>query len=220
MWRFLKRVCFLGIVAAVMLIVSAELYVAMAASDSVYEVLNELPERKAGIVLGCSPLMSDGRTNVYFTARMDAAAEVWEAGKVEFLILSGDNGEKYYNEPREMYQALVERGVPGEKLVLDYAGFRTLDSMVRAEKVFGQNGFIVISQPFHVKRAVAIARHFDYDAVGYHANAVSGVAGIRSLIRERLARVKLLLDLFVLDKQPKFLGEPVVPLESGNDEKV
>jgi len=208
-----------GILGVGALIMCAEIYVSNAASGHLYDAVDDLPKRKAAIVLGCSPLLVDGRNNVFFTSRMDAAAEVWNAGKVEILILSGANSEKYYNEPREMYQALVERGVPGDRLVLDYAGFRTLDSMVRAEKVFGQNGFIVISQPFHNQRAVAIARHFDYDSVGYNADAVTGTASIRTPIRERFARVKVLLDLFVLDKQPKFLGEPVVPLESEKDEK-
>lgn len=218
-WLLFRRVVGFGFLLVLALIAAAEFYVSSTTRGHLYDKVNELPETRAGVVLGCSPKLADGRPNLYFTSRMDAAAEVWAAGKVNFFILSGDNSEKYYNEPREMYQALVERGVPGDRLVLDYAGFRTLDSMVRAEKVFGQDSFIVISQPFHNERAVALARHFGYDVVGYHAEAVTGAAGIRTMLRERLARVKLLLDLFVLNKQPKFLGEPVTPPKSTPEEK-
>ena len=209
-WSLRRKLFFvvlLAVIGVVAVILFAEGYVATKASGQLYESVDDVPEQGAGLVLGCAPTLVDGRPNLYFVTRMDAAAELWQAGKVRFLILSGDNSEKYYNEPREMFKALQQRGVPGEKMVLDFAGFRTLDSVVRAKKIFGVSDLVVVSQPFHNERAVAIARHFDYSAVGYNADEVVGMAGTKTWARERLARVKLLLDLFILDKQPKYLGE-------------
>ncbi|MGB0177627.1 MAG: SanA/YdcF family protein, partial [Owenweeksia sp.] len=99
---------------------------------------------------------------------------------------------------------------PEERIVLDYAGFRTFDSMVRAREVFGQQAFTVISQPFHNERAIFIARKFGIEAYGYNAPDVIGAGGFRTKVREVGARVKMVLDIYVLNTQPKFLGEKII----------
>lgn len=149
-----------------------------------------------------------GRPNAYFYNRVDAAAALYHAGKVEYLVISGDNGRKGYNEPQDMKEALVGRGVPAEAIYLDYAGFRTYDSVVRMEKIFGQESFTVISQEFHNRRAVYIAQALGLDAVGYNAADVAAYAGMKTRLREKLARVRMFMDLWT-GKTPKFLGEPV-----------
>lgn len=166
------------------------------------------PPTGRGCCSGTSRTVRSGRPNAYFYNRVDAAAALYHAGKVEYLVISGDNGRKGYNEPQDMKEALVGRGVPAEAIYLDYAGFRTYDSVVRMEKVFGQESFTVISQEFHNRRAVYIAQALGLDAVGYNAADVAAYGGMKTRLREKLARVRMFMDLWT-GKNPKFLGEPV-----------
>ncbi len=172
--------------------------------------INDLPSVDAAIVLGTSQYLSGGRTNLYFSYRMQAAAELYSSGKVNYVIVSGDNSHISYNEPISMKRALIKLGVPDSVIYLDYAGFRTLDSMVRAREIFLQNRVVVVSQAFHNHRAVFIARKNNIEAFGLNARDVSHAAGFKTRIREHLARVKVMLDLYVLRTSPRFLGEPVI----------
>lgn len=168
-----------------------------------------LPENKVGLVLGTSPRTREGYPNRYFQYRIDAAVRLYRQGKIRYILVSGDNGTPSYNEPDAMMKRLVAHGVPREHIILDYAGFRTLDSVIRSQKVFGQNAITVISQPFHTKRAVFIARNSGIRAIGYNARDVEGQKGYLVHAREFFARVKAVLDVFILDKQPKYLGEKI-----------
>jgi SanA protein len=147
--------------------------------------------------------------NQYFYNRIKAAVELYESGKIDRIIISGDNSTKYYNEPQDMKEALMEHGIPENRIYQDYAGFRTLDSVIRCKEIFGQNQITIISQKFHNARAVFIARHHQIEAIGYNAKDVNKAAGFKTNVREILARVKLFIDLYVLDQQPKFLGEKI-----------
>jgi Uncharacterized membrane protein len=199
-------ISFLGVVTIILVAVLSNLWIIRSTHSQIYDKLNIIPNNKVGLVLGTSPELSSGRTNQYFTSRMEAAAQLFHAGKVNHLILSGDNGTKIYNEPEAMQVALIELGVPVENLTLDYAGFRTLDSVVRCKKIFGQNNFTVISQKWHNHRALFIANANGLNAVAYNAPKVTN-ATRKATSREYLARVKALLDIYVLRKTPKFLGE-------------
>lgn len=108
-----------------------------ASSGRVYADLNLVPHRRAGLVLGCAERLGGGYLNPYFTTRIQAAADLYRAGKVDYLIVSGDNHRKSYDEPTDMKCALLRAGVPENRIFCDYAGFRTLDSVVRAKAVFG-----------------------------------------------------------------------------------
>lgn len=162
------------------------------------------------MVLGTSSHLINGNKNRYFEYRMDAAAELYHLKKVKYVLVSGDNRQKNYNEPIAMQKALKKRGVPEENIVLDYAGFRTFDSMIRAKEVFGQAEFVVVSQKFHNERAVYIARHSGIDVWGYNASDVEVSAGLKTKLREVLARAKMMLDLYVLNTEPHFLGEKII----------
>lgn len=141
---------------------------------------------------------------------MKAAKELYDAGKVKAFVVSGDNGRDSYNEPEDMRAALIELGIPDTIIYLDYAGFRTLDSVVRMNKIFGQNSFIIVSQKFHNERAVFLAQSNNLEAYGYNAEAVvSNRFSFNTAMREKLARVKVFIDL-VLNKQPKYLGDTVI----------
>ncbi len=179
--------------------------------DYVTENLSKLPSEKVGLVLGTSKTLKSGGKNPYFYYRMDAAEELYKSGKITYIIVSGDNSTKDYNEPEDMQTVLVERGIPKSKIFLDFAGLRTLDSVVRAKEIFGQKSYIIISQRFHNERAVFLAQKKDITAYGYNAKDVDKKAGLTTNLREYLARVKVFWDLF-FGVDPKFGGSKVVIL--------
>lgn len=179
----------------------------------IYADVNDIPYRKVGLVLGTVPV-KNGRLNRYYQYRMDAAAELYFANKVSYLLLSGDNHVSHYNEPESMRKSLIERGVPDSVIYLDCAGFRTFDSMVRAKKVFAQDSVTVVSQQWHNERAIYIAEHYGLDAIAYSAKDYTAGRKIyvKNHLREALAKVKVVLDLLV-NKQPHFLGD-IEPIPS------
>lgn len=168
-----------------------------------------LPAKKVGLVLGCSPRLANGSLNWFFNNRMDAAAELFKSGKIEYLLVSGDNRFRTYDEPTEMKKALIQRGVPATKIVCDYAGLTTLDSMVRAKAVFGQGSVIVVSQRFHNERAIYLARAFGVEAIGYNAPDVPMAAAPRTYLREVLSRQRAWLDANIIRRKPRHLGPMV-----------
>ena len=143
---------------------------------------------------------------------MDAAKQLYKEGKINILLLSGDNAHRSYNEPWTMKRDLLKFGIPEQDIVLDYAGFRTLDSVVRAKSVFDANHFIIITQRFHCERALFIAGQNQIDAICLAVPEPKGLAGLKIRTREVLARIKALIDVYVLDMQPKFAG-PKEPIE-------
>ena len=174
-----------------------------------YQNVEQIPYNKVAVILGTSKYLLDGRRNEYFANRITAAAELYRSGKASYFLVSGDNATRSYNEPREMRRELLKAGIPAERIYSDYAGFRTLDSIVRANAVFGQRSFTIVSQGFHNERAIFVARHFGINAIGFNAKDVDAYSGLKTRTRELMARVLCLVDLYLLDKQPKFLGEPV-----------
>lgn len=174
----------------------------------VFDAVDSVPPQKAALVLGAARYLGD-RQNLYFTYRIQAAKELYEAGKVKVFVVSGDNSRKDYNEAHDMRDALIEVGIPDSIIHCDYAGLRTLDSVVRMKEIFGQDSFIVVSQKFHNERAVFLAQHYDLTAYGYNAKDV-GLSrfSYRTKIREVFARVKVFVDI-VTGKGPKYLGDPI-----------
>ena len=144
---------------------------------------------------------------MYFKYRINPAVELYRAGKIKHIIVSGDNSLKEYNEPKQMQQALIQKGVPESAITLDYAGFRTLDSVVRGKKVFGQQKFIIISQKFHIERALFIAHKYGIDAIGFAALDPPEKYSIKTKVREVFAKTKAVIDLYIINKKPKFLGK-------------
>lgn len=183
-------------------------HIASRAAEHLFDQVDNVPHHRVGVVLGTSEKVRGGRPNLYFQHRIEAAAALYHAGKVDRLLLSGDNGTIHYNEPWAMRRALIAAGVDSTHITLDYAGFRTLDSMLRAREVFGQQAFTVISQRFHNERAVYLARRAGIAAIGFNARDVDAQRGFRTMLREKAARVKVFWDLAVGVK-PRYLGEPV-----------
>lgn len=180
-----------------------------ASEGRVFSDIDDIPSRKVGLVLGCSPTLPDGRENLFFRYRMEAAEALFKADKVAYLLVSGDNRTEGYDEATAMRDALVERGIPADRIVADFAGLRTLDSVVRAKEVFQEDSLTVISQDFHVRRAIYIGSARDVDLVGFAARDVGSQSGIKTKLREVLAQVKAILDVTLLQKQPRHLGDPL-----------
>lgn len=176
--------------------------------DFVFDDVNDVPAQRVALVLGTAKNIGN-RPNIYFTNRIKAAADLYKAGKVEKFLVSGDNSRKEYNEPEDMRNALVEAGVPDSIIHFDYAGLRTLDSVVRANKIFGQDAFIIVSQKFHNQRAIFLAQYYGYEVYGYNAVDLSiNRSSFKTKVRELFARVKVFIDIIV-GKEPKFLGETI-----------
>ena len=170
--------------------------------------IQKLPNEKVGLLLGTSKILKSGWKNLYFFNRIDAAEQLYKSGKIKYILISGDNSTKDYSEPEDMQAELLKRGIPADKIVLDFAGFRTLDSVVRAKEIFGQNSFIIISQKFHNERAVFLAQHYGIKAYGFNAKDVNKYFGFKTKVREYFARAKVFVD-FLLGVEPKFGGEKV-----------
>lgn len=197
--------------AGLLLLFLINVWVVMSNESRLYDNIKDIPANDVGLVLGTSKRVSSGRKNLYFTYRTKAAYELYKAGKVKCFIVSGDNRHHNYNEPRDLQNALIELGIPDSCIVMDFAGFRTLDSVVRSKEVFQQDKITVISQEFHNYRAAFVGKHYDVDVIAY--NAKSPKRFDKPIYREYLARAKAVLDLYVLRTRPKFLGnkEAVCP---------
>nr|WP_160425615.1 ElyC/SanA/YdcF family protein [Gilliamella sp. Pas-s27] len=194
-------------------IVSLDYWISYKTAPYIYHDENKLPYREIGVVLGTSKYVRNGVINGFYQNRIDGAIELYWQGKVNYLLLSGDNALLSYNEPITMKKDLIKAGIPSDSIVLDYAGFRTLDSVVRANKVFDANDFTIITQEFHCERAIFIALAQGIQAQCFAVPSPKSMKLVR--IREMFARVSAFIDLYILKKEPKYLG-PVIPILSNS----
>ncbi len=179
----------------------------------IYDELQDLPSRHVAVVLGTAKYHHSGVINQFYSHRMQGAINVWNSGKIHYLLLSGDNALQSYNEPMTMKRDLIAAGIAARNIVLDYAGFRTFDSIVRTRKVFDTNNFIIITQRFHCERALFIALHLGIQAQCYAVPSPEYMHIIR--IREIFARLGAFIDLYILKPEPRFLG-PLIPIPATN----
>ena len=204
-WRYIILI----LSVSLLLVVGTVHYVVnTATSRQIYNDINQIPKNRVGLLLGTAKYNDRSKNiiNVYYQHRIDAAVALYMAGKVDFIIVSGDNSTLYYNEPLLMKNDLIARGVPAKCIYMDNAGFRTLDSILRCRDVFGQTRFTIISQRFHNQRAVYIANHKNVQTVAF--NAEDGDSFWDVAIREKMARVKMMLDL-LMNKQAKLYGDNI-----------
>ncbi len=192
----------------VLLILTCNTVIESGAKNKTYTSLPTVPKNRVGLLLGTAQKLVGGQPNPYYTHRIEAAVALFKANKIEYVLVSGDNGTIYYNEPTTMKKDLMAHGLPADRIFLDYAGFRTLDSMVRANVVFGLDTVTVISQKFHNERAIYIANRYGLHAIGYNARDITGKQGLKVHVREYLARVKVFIDL-LLKTEPKYYGNTI-----------
>lgn len=163
---------------------------------------------EVALVFGTSQFLRSGRPNPHYYGRIDLAALLYHEGSVEHLLLSGDNRSLYYNEPAKMRNDLLERGVPLEAMTLDSAGFSTFDSLKRSRDVYGLHELLLITQGYHLPRALFIADHLGLLASGCAAKGPSWDAMRKVWFREIAARLKTLGDLYLWQREPRILGDP------------
>ena len=183
-------------------------YISYTSDSSIYTEIRELPQKKAALLLGTAKYIAKGKKNYFYVYRIRAAVALWKAGKVKAILVSGDNETKYYNETARMQKDLIKAGVPKQYIASDHAGLRTLDSIVRAEAIFDLEDYIIVSQQFHLERALFIAKAKGQNVVGFAAKDIVGTkAANKMMAREYLARIKAFLDVYILNTQAKFYGK-------------
>jgi SanA protein len=206
-WKTVARVSVIITIISIFIVWITNLWVVTSTQNRVLTDYRHLPDSGVALVLGTSHKLISGAPNPFFQNRMHTAAELYKQGKIVHFIVSGDNRTRYYNEPLEMQKALVKLGVPVTAITLDYAGLRTLDSIVRCKEIFGQNNITIITQPFHSYRALFISDYYNVNAVALVANEPDREAAAKVYVREYLARAKAVLDLYLLGTTPRHLGE-------------
>jgi len=179
-----------------------------AAIGKTYTDVAAIPYHKVGLLLGTGKYLSNGNINPYYQYRIDASIQLFKAGKIKYLVISGDNSKKDYNEPEMMRSDMMIAGIDSSLIYLDYAGFRTFDSMIRLRDIFGQVDVTIISQQFHNERAIYIASREGINSIGFNARDVSKHFGFKVRMREKLARVKVFVD-YLINTKPKFLGKRI-----------
>ncbi len=199
----------LGILVGV-IILATNLIVTRGAKDHIVETVEEAPDAQCAIVLGAR-IHDDGTPFPMLTDRLETGIALYEAGKVDKLLLSGDHGQKEYDEVGAMLDYVLARGLPEEDVFTDHAGFDTYDTMYRARDVFQVKSALVVTQGYHLSRAVYIARALGLDAVGVTADIQVYLHPLRNELREILARVKAVGQLHITHAKPEYLG-PVIPI--------
>jgi SanA protein len=214
MWKKRILICCSAVVAIIAIIViSCNLSVAFKARGRIYDKVSDMPHNRVALLLATSPITPRGGHNFYFDNRITAAYDLYANGKVDYIIASGGDYRDVHtygcDEPKAILDSLVARGVPSKRIILDYEGTRTLNSIVKAKQVYQLDSVTIISQPEHNARAIAIADHYGLYTVAYSA-APSHIrrSRIKNTIREYLARVKMYLD-FVIGKEANIDGTPI-----------
>ncbi|MDW6003801.1 SanA/YdcF family protein [Vibrio mangrovi] len=205
-----------------LLILAASLYaidrwVSWKTQNQILSSAEDIGHYQVAVVLGTSKYL--GRIlNEYYSHRIEAAIQLYRSGKVKHFLLSGDNAHRSYNEPWTMKRDLLKAGIPEQDIALDYAGFRTLDSIIRARKIFDTNHFLIITQRFHCERALFIANYHNIDAACFAVPGPTHGTDMKIRVREFFARARAMLDLFIFDAKPKFLGpkEPIFSDETSD----
>ena len=205
-----KIILFIAFILGVTLLVviTANYTIALNAKNKTFSAVSKIPKNKVGLVLGTSKLLKNGNINLYFRFRINATVKLFKNNKIDFVLVSGDNGNHNYDEPTHFKNELIANGIPANKIFLDYAGFRTLDSVVRAKHIFGQLSITIISQKFHNERAIFLSEKHGIKAIGFNAKGVNTRYGFKTKIREYFARTKAYLDI-LFNTKPRFLGNSI-----------
>ncbi len=208
----IATICCCGILFLIFaLVLICHFIVAGNASGRTYDDVDSIPHNRYGLLLATSPITPGGAHNFYFDNRIKAAYELYKAGKIDYIIASGGDYTKGHengcDEPTVIRDSLVMRGIPTDRIILDYEGLRTLNSIVKAKEIYGLDSVTLISQKYHNERAIYLADHYNLHAVGYNAEPSPIRSNrIKNTLREYLARVKMFMD-FIYLKTPRFDSE-------------
>jgi SanA protein len=219
MYKLMKVLC-VGLAVVTFVVLAPRIYTALRFRGSIYTV-EEAPERHVAIIFGAQ-IYSDGRLSAMLGDRIATGADLYHAGKVDVMLMTGDNRFIDYNEPEAMRQRALALGVPDEAIVLDYAGRRSYDSCYRARDIFQVDEVIVVSQDFHLDRVLMICNGLGVDAIGVAADyqrpwGYSRISLTWSQLREVPATLAAVADLIL--RPIPVLGEPlpILPHDEAND---
>lgn len=205
---FRHLLCFC-LLSGIIVITSCYAWISLSTRQYLYQQIDNVPYRRVGLVLGTNKYLKNQKSNLYYQYRIEAAAKLYHANKVDYFIVSGDNRANNYNEPQQMRADLIKHGVPASHIQPDYAGLRTLDSVLRIDKVFGHQNYVIISQRFHNQRALFLAHAKGQVPIAFNADHPPPRQMIKVIIRETLARVKAIIDL-ITNKQARHYGAPII----------
>ncbi|WP_257279824.1 vancomycin high temperature exclusion protein [Endozoicomonas sp. ISHI1] len=200
------------VIGLISLVAIANWLVNTTTGTRLYTNVESIPYNKVGLLLGTSKYAREGGYNDHYALRLKTAYLLYTRNKIDYILISGDNGTPYYDEPSTIRKDLLKMGIPAEKIYRDYAGFRTLDSIIRAKFVFGLNSFTIISQTYHNKRALYIAQNKEINAIAFNAGDGAN-SDLNNKAREILARVLAVLEVHWLNTGPKYLG-PMIDIGS------
>jgi SanA protein len=186
------------LVLPLLVIALANVIILASTYELVYNDVAEIPSGGIGLVPGCPPTVTNGTPNTYFVQRINAASKLMKAGKIQLLVLSGASDGGSYDEPAAMKAALIKRGIPATQLRLDYRGKRTLASLNSVNQDYHGQAIVIITQQAHARRALYLARHLDIDAVAYNAQTEGFNDTLMLTVRESLARVRAIVDVYWL----------------------
>ena len=204
----------LGIIGIILLIgILINVYIESVIKKHIYSDINNVPKSYTGLVLGAF-VSERGTPSYVLRQRLDKAVELYKAGKIERILVSGDHGKKNYDEVNGMKEYLLKNGIPLKDIFLDHAGFDTYSSMVRAKEIFEVDSVIIITQKFHLPRSVYIARKKGLNAYGVVANTDNKYENIYNQGRDKISRVKAFFDV-AFGRKPKYLGEKI-PINGDN----
>ncbi len=198
----------IAILVPVFLLLISNQVIRITAESHLFDSAESVPYNRVALVLGTSHRMRDGGPNPYFHNRMEAAAHLYHSGKVRYILVSGDNRTRYYDEPGRMRDALLELDVPPDVIYMDHAGLRTLDSVLRAKEIFGLDSMTIVSQRFHNQRAVYIAKQHGIEVAAYNARDVPSHRNDKTRMREWFAKANVFWDI-ISGTQPQLPGEEV-----------
>lgn len=204
-FKIIKKLTIYFFISCALVVVFSNLIVNNNAKEKVFTKTDIIPKNKVGLLLGTSKIREDGEENLFFTYRLNATIQLFEAKKIDFIIISSSFESTDNDNPKDFKVELIKKGIPENKIFLDYGGLRTLDSVIRLKEIFGQTSVTIISQEFHNERAIYLAEHFGIEAIGFNAKDVTNRLGFKTQTREYFARVKVFVDI-IFNVQPKFLG--------------
>lgn len=190
------------------LVAGINIYITVANVARIFRDPLSLPYRRVALILGTSDQTRNGGSSPFFRSRIEGAVRLYREHKCSHFLASGDNAHVSYNEPLKIRQALVAQGIPPDRIIMDYAGFSTLDSIIRAKEVFGLDECIVVTQRFQAERAAFIAQTAGLDVLAYAVQDAGGMLDFNMQVREVFARVKAFMDVYVLNTRPRYLGKP------------
>ncbi|MBD3245111.1 MAG: hypothetical protein GF335_03910 [Candidatus Moranbacteria bacterium] len=194
--------------AVIVFTVILHLVIQFKTKDQIFCDLNKLEKKQTALILGAL-VRKDGRMSDIYLDRVRSAIELYQNDKVDKILISADNSRINYNETKAAEKYLIEKGIPSQDVYLDYAGFDTYDSLYRAVHIFKVKSIIIVSQKFHLPRALYISQDLRLDALGYCADKRQYQYMRSYRIREKLAQVKAFFDV-LFDSKSKFLGDPIV----------